>query len=165
MRQVAKVTTQTRAELKAVQHSKKFHIKLAGALVILMTLSILIVGGLSIYWLYSSDDVLDVKNAPFPVRTVEQNGEQILVLKVNYCKNTDARGAVRTSFVSKSREVLLPMSNDSQPKQCAETDIPIIIPKELPADDYKVHFRATYQVNPFKTVVEQFDSVEFKVGQ
>lgn len=148
-----------------VQSAKKVRIRMASVLVLLMIGAVLVCGGLSIYWLYANDDVLDVKNAPFPVQTIEQNGEEILLLKVDYCKNTNTTGDVRVSFVSTSAEIFLPMSKEKQPRACVNTDLPIVVPKNLPPDEYHIHFRATYQVNPFKTVVSQFDSVTFKVGK
>jgi hypothetical protein len=117
-----------------------------------------------LFWAYQSDNVLTIKNAPFPTRIIQQDGERLVLMDIDYCKNLSVDGKVRISFVSKASEVLLPLSDDKQPAQCLKTSLPVLIPKQLPDDIYHVHFRTTYKINPLKTVTQEFDSVPFKVG-
>jgi hypothetical protein len=86
-------------------------------------------------------------------------------MTVNLCKNTDAVGKVRTSFVSQSREIFLPVSDEKLPKGCLNNqEVPVLIPKDLPPDTYKVTFRVTYDLNPVKkSVVNEFESRSFVV--
>lgn len=118
-----------------------------------------------IYWSFANENALEIKNQPFPVRTIRNhtapNG--VVILSVDYCKNTKAVGRVRTSFVSSTREVLLPVSEDKQGKGCVKTEVPILVPKDITPDTYKIKFYTTYKVNPFKTVTSEFESKEFIV--
>lgn len=116
-------------------------------------------------WAYQTTDVLEVKNSPFPVRTIRETPavDGVVILKVDYCKKTDTVGRVRTSFVSSSREVFLPVTYDRQLAQCQNTEVPIVIPHDMTSGRYRVKFHVEYQVNPIKTAVEEFESVEFDV--
>lgn len=117
-------------------------------------------------WAFESENVLEVKNAPFPVRIVNDGSNRIIVMHVNYCKNTDIKGKVRVSYVSATEETFLPVADENGPKQCLETDVPIIVPKDLKPDKYKVKFRVTYDLNPLKKgIVDEFDSQEFDLAE
>jgi len=121
--------------------------------------------GLLIYWAVAAGDVLEVKNSPVPVRTIRPHAQAngVVILKTDFCKKVNATGRVRVSFVSTSREVFLPISEDKSPPRCETTELPIIIPKDIAPDTYVVKFRVTYQVNPLKSVIEDFDSQPFEV--
>lgn len=121
--------------------------------------------GILLFWGLSSNDVLEVKNAPFPVRTVRQHASPngVVILNVDYCKKVSTEGNLRMSFVSPTREVLLPMARERGPKGCFKTEFPVLLPKDITPDTYKVRFRVTYQVNPLKQVMEEFESKEFIV--
>lgn len=132
----------------------------------------LVVIGISIAiflkWSFASDNVLVVNNSPFPVRSVRPHAESngVIILNVDYCKNVNIKGQVRTSFVSSSREVFLPVSDENQATGCHQTEVPILIPKDLPPDTYKIKFRATYDLNPLKkNVVSEFESQQFRVDK
>ncbi len=141
------------------------------ALVIYAAMTLLTLGvGLFVYWSVAGNDVLEIHNAPVPVRSIREHpqADGVIILKIDYCKKMNATGRVRTSFVSPSREVFLPVSEDKQPAQCNAgqkdpIELPILIPKDLPAGIYRIHFRAVYQVNPLKEVIEEFDSKEFEI--
>lgn len=121
------------------------------------------------FWTFGARDVLEINNAPVPVRTILPNAtaDGIIVLRVDYCKKVKATGKVRTSFVSKTREIFLPANIDTQAPECYIGDkareIPIFIPHEIEPGEYKIHFRVAYQVNPLKSVIEEFDSKPFVV--
>lgn len=122
--------------------------------------------GILLNWSFANENVLKVNNAPFPVRTIRQHAEQggVVILNVDVCKNTDVVGNVRTSFVSSTREVFLPLSKERLPKGCLKQEIPVVIPKDLPTDTYKIKFRATYDINPLKKgIVSEFESKSFVV--
>lgn len=132
------------------------------ALAILITIIAVGILGLVLFWVYQPSNVLEVKNSPFPVRIVNDGDNKIVVMHINYCKNISKQGKVRVSYVSKSEEVFLPVADENGPKQCQETDIPIILPKDLKPDVYKIKFRATYDINPIKKdVVNEFESQSF----
>lgn len=122
--------------------------------------------GILFKWATASEEVLQIKNAPFPVRTIREhttpNG--VVIMNVNFCKTSDVKGTVRTSFISSSREIFLPVRPEPGPKQCLETEVPVVIPKDIPADTYKIKFRVTYDLNPLKkNVINEFESKEFVV--
>lgn len=131
---------------------------------------IAVIVGLVAYWSVANDDVLEVKNAPVPVRTIREHAESdgVVILRVDYCKKVGATGIVRTSFRGVSREVFLPPAEDKQPAQCnggrAEpVEVPVLIPTDLPPGKYHIHFRVVYKINRIKEVIEEFDSQEFEV--
>lgn len=118
-----------------------------------------------LYWSFQPADVLTVRNEPVPVRifTNGESGENIIIMNVDYCKTVKADGRVRFSFVSKTREVFLPVGEDKQPPSCHVRDIPVIIPSDLPADTYRIKFTIIYTINPIKEVTEVFESLEFDI--
>lgn len=137
---------------------------------LLAAFSLLLIGlGVFLFlaWSFQDTNVLEVKNSPFPTRSVRTNAEPdgVIILTVDYCKNTDLKGQVRTSFVSATREVFLPLSKENLDRGCAKQEIPVLIPKDLPADNYKLKFIARYDVNPLKKQVPiTFESQEFHVN-
>lgn len=137
--------------------------------VLLFFLAVAAIGiAVILHWSFASDDILKVNNAPFPTHVIKDSPDSngIVVLSVDLCKNTGANGKVRTSFVSTSREVFLPISDEHIPKGCLKQDIPVIIPKDLTPDTYQVKFRVTYDINPLKKgIANEFLSKPFTVAQ
>lgn len=134
---------------------------------LLVTGVLLIAAGVALitYWTLQSDNVLVVHNSPFPTRIIKDDkGSGVVILSTDYCKNVDINGKVRVSFVSPTREVFLPISDEKQEAGCRKVDVPVVIPKDLLPDTYKIKFRATYNINPFKSaVISEFESKTFKV--
>lgn len=115
-------------------------------------------------WSFASEDVLQIKNSPFPSRLIANQTDRYVVLDTEYCKNQDINGKLRISFVNESEEKFLPIINEELFKGCSNNSIPIALPKDLTPGDYKVKFRATYNINPLKqNVVVEFESREFKL--
>ncbi len=123
--------------------------------------------GVFAFWAAEPSEALDITNTPFPVRVIHQDNklDDILILTVDYCKKSSKQGTVRTSFVSTSHEIFLPISKEQLPKGCRSgVDVPVIIPKGLPPDTYKIKFRTTYNVNPIKSsIVKDFESRSFSL--
>lgn len=122
--------------------------------------------GIFLKWSFQDENVLEVKNEPFPVRTIRESPESngVVILKVDYCKNIDTDGDLRMSFISKDKEVFLPIVKERGPKGCQVTDFPILVPESLEPGDYKIKFRVAYRINPLKSnVVDEFVSREFHV--
>lgn len=134
---------------------------------ILLSLAVI---GISLFiilgWALESENPLVVNNSPFPTRSVRENAEAngVIILNVDFCKNTNKKGEIRASFVSKSREIFLPVNKESLEKGCKKEELPVLIPKDLPADDYKLKFIVRYYLNPLKrSVPVNFESQKFHV--
>lgn len=117
----------------------------------------------AVYWIVSPMDIITVKNNPVPVRPPVVAIGNAEILNIYFCKLTDNPGSLRISFVGETTETFLPIAADNSKKACARTDLPILIPQGLEPGKYHIHFKATYQANPLKTIVEQWDSQEFNV--
>lgn len=141
---------------------QRFGVWIASAALIIVAVAI----GIFLYWSFQSDNILTVNNEPFPVRTINDpaRGGNVVVLKVDYCKNVDATGQLRMSFFSSEKEVFLPLVQEKGEKGCQVVDFPILIPEGVEPGMYQVKFRATYKLNPLKSaVVDEFVSRPFKV--
>lgn len=124
--------------------------------------------GVFLKWSFASEKILEIYNSPFPARVVNDpsgNTGGIVFLKSDYCKSSNMKGTLRISYVSQSREIFLPISPEQLPKGCDTRDVPILIPKDLVPDTYKIKFRSTYNINPLKQgIVTDFESQPFEVG-
>jgi len=119
-----------------------------------------------LYWLYQPTDVLEIHNAPFPTRSIRPNAEPdgVIILTVDYCKKINAKGTLRMSFVSNSREIFLPIADEKQPPGCHNTQLPILLPKDIVPDTYRIKFHVIYNVNPIRNNVPiDFESKPFEV--
>lgn len=120
------------------------------------------------YWLNQPDKVLEIKNQPIPIRTIrpEAHPDGVVILKYSYCKNYDVEGRIRTSFVNDKVEIFLPAATDRTEKICRDDiEVPYVVPPQLTPGKYKMHFRATYKINPLKEAVIEWDSQEFDVAE
>ena len=119
-------------------------------------------------WSFADTNVLEIKNSPFPANIVTDATKQtggVVLLNADYCKNKDLTGEVRISYVSKSREVFLPLTQDTMETGCNNAVVPVIIPLNLPKDDYIIKFRVTYKLNPLKqNIFILFESRPVTVG-
>ena len=146
---------------KQSTRSKVINWVVAGALVVIgLSLAVLL------SWAYADENVLRVNNEPFPVRTIRNHPEPggVVFLNIDLCKTTNVEGTIRTSFVSNTREVFLPLANEEMDKGCFVREIPVAIPSDLEPDTYRVKFSVRYSLNPLKqAVVDEFKSGEFVV--
>lgn len=142
--------------------------KIAAKIVFFALFLIAAIIGLVAYWTVQPADPLQINNSPFPVRTIRQEPtpDGVLVLTVDYCKTMNVSGKVRMSFVSSSSEIFLPVSEEHLPLGCRKNvEVPVVIPKDLTPDTYKIKFRTTYNINPIKSeVVREFESRPFTVA-
>ena len=120
--------------------------------------------GTFLYWSFEGDNVLEVKNSPFPTEIIRDGGNGIVLLSVDYCKNLDVDGKLRVSFVGATREVFIPLTAERFLAGCESTSLPIVIPKGIEPGEYSIKFIATYNVNPLKkNVVVEFESRQFEL--
>lgn len=128
----------------------------------LLALSISV--GVVLYWLYAPTKVLHIHNAPFPVRPTTQKADALVFLDAEYCKLLPVTGTVRRSLVSSTVRIMLPLQKDNSPEGCVNSQVPVLIPKQIVPDTYTVHIEVTYQVNPLKQMTETIDSQPFVVS-
>lgn len=137
-------------------------------LIYLALITVSIALGIMIYWSLATDTPLEVKNSPFPARVVaDPTGETggTVYLKAVYCKNTDAIGTARISFLSKSREQFIPLVEEKEKQGCGEREFPVIIPTNLSEDEYRIRFRVLYDLNPLKKQIPvEFESQPVNIG-
>lgn len=142
--------------------------KVANYFVVAALLVIALGLGVIFKWSFADTNVLVVNNNPFPARIVQDPSGQtggIVFLTADYCKNIDVTGEIRMSYVSKSREVFLPLAKEQLPQGCAKREVPVVIPLNLLKDEYKIKFRVTYDVNPLKQgITTSFESQPVTVG-
>lgn len=124
--------------------------------------------GLLVYWGSASTEVFQINKNPIPVRTIREHptADGVVILDVDLCKKTSAKGQTRVSFVSASREIFLPLSDENLPEGCLDREIPILIPHEITPGEYKIKFRVEYDLNPLKkNVIQEFESLTFIVDE
>ena len=118
---------------------------------------------LLLYWNSASNDVLVVKNSPFPSRVISNGVDRYVVLDVDYCKSTDNKGRLRLSFEGKTVE-FLPLTDEKAPKGCATASYPVRIPDNVKSGEYIIRFRVTYNINPLKQDIPvEFESTKFTI--
>lgn len=137
-------------------------------LIILGALIIIALGlGVILNWAFAGEDILELKKDPIPARVLKDesaNTAGVVFLDLDYCKKSPVEGQARTSFVSQTREIFLPIGPERSKPGCNKAELPVLIPKDLPPDTYKIRIRATYNVNPLKQgIVEEFNSEPFTI--
>lgn len=134
-----------------------------------------IVGSLMLFlfWLYSPPkEAVSVSPNPIPVINVFKDNpvcaliksDRCVVLKFTRCKNTKAVGRVTTTLVGANVQIPLPTGSDAGERKCSsDLQYPVPVPAIAPAGKYHFHFRATYQVNPFRSIIQEYDTQDFEV--
>lgn len=125
--------------------------KLAVAALVIIALGV----GIFLRWSFQDENIVDVKNQPFPTRTIREHptGGGVVFVTIDYCKYYEAEGRLRISFVSQTREVFLPQVDERMHKGCNVVEIPVSIPNDIPSDEYRIRFRTVYDLNPLKRAV------------
>ncbi len=124
--------------------------------------------GVIIKWAIADTKVIEIYNAPVPTHTLpDPSGKTggIISLDIDYCKYVSVTGELRISYVSKSREVFLPLEAETLRKGCASRELPVIIPLNLVPDEYRIKLHSTYNINPLKrNIIAVVESQPFTVG-
>lgn len=128
-----------------------------------------------LYWIYSPPKEA-VSVSPNPITVVDSKilknnpvctlvkSDRCIVIKFTRCKNTGAVGRVTTTLVGTSVQIPLPTSSDSGERKCnADLQYPVPVPSIAAPGTYHFHFRATYQVNPLRSIVQEYDTEAFEV--
>lgn len=133
------------------------------ARVVYSLLAIIIVGFITVlYWEFQPAEVVKL-NRPITVTPPILQAGGYATISVDLCKLQDIKGSTRVSYISVSREIFQPMGQEQLAKGCHIQQIPIIIPKDTPNDTYQLRFRTTYQINPIRTVVEEYTTDRFTI--
>lgn len=107
---------------------------------------------------------VDISPNPIPVltKTVSPNG--YVVLNYTYCKNVNTVGRIVISLVSDNVQLIIPVVYERNPRKCeSNIKVPIPIPPQATPGEYHFHFRATYQINPLTSIIEDYDTQNFNV--
>lgn len=128
-----------------------------------------------LYWLYSPPkEAVSVSPNPIPVQNKQAlkdnpvctlvKSDRCIVIKFTRCKNTKATGRVTTTLVGTNVQIPLPTGSDSGERKC-NTDLqyPVPIPSLATPGTYHFHFRATYQVNPLKSIIQEYNTEDFEL--
>lgn len=118
---------------------------------------------ITLYWLVSGNDALEVKQ-PVPVQPLVVESQEKVVLYIDYCKYTGDEGRIIRRFVSSNAEVFAPTIAGQFKKGCYENEpVEIPIPDSVQPGIWRVNYRITYKTNPLKEVIEDFTSEAFEV--
>lgn len=120
---------------------------------------------LVLYWIYSVPaNALTVKQ---PIRVISktvQPNTYVVLETEDYCKNVSSTGRVTTSLVSATSQLMLPTGSENSPKGCrADAQLVLPIPPQAIPGQYHYHFRAVFQVNPIRTITQDYDTESFVV--
>lgn len=131
---------------------------------IYLLLAVIVAGGaLLAFWEFQPSEVFKV-SSQISVKPPQTMAGGIVQLSLDYCKLQGVEGQIRTSYVSSSKEVFQPLSSEKGDVGCHDNvSLPVIIPKDLSPDTYYIKFRVTYQINPLKSVTEEFRTEEFQI--
>ena len=120
--------------------------------------------GVFIWWTTIPTKTLIIKNNPVPVEKAKIKAEDVQIIDIDYCKNSDIKGAVDWSLVSDKQIILLPPYTDTTMKGCSNNlRAPVLLPPIKFSDTYHFHYVVTYQVNPVKTETVIFNSKPFQI--
>ncbi len=117
--------------------------------------------GVILNWSLQSDNVITLNKQPIPTRTIREHPTAggVVILTIDMCKNVAVEGVARMSFVSESREIFLPNGPERTPQGCRVVEFAVLIPKDIPADTYRIKIRTVHDVNPLKRgIVNEFFS-------
>lgn len=118
-----------------------------------------------LYWLYSVPaQVISVSKSPIPVTTPTAQPGGYVILRYGYCKHVKSTGRVVIGLVGQTSQLNLPTGYESSKRGCYnDLQVPLPVPPLATPGKYHFHFRATYQVNPLKSVTQDYDTQSFMV--
>lgn len=143
-----------------------FRQKIATKLLYFAMLIIASGAAIFLYWSFQDEKVLEIKNAPFPTRTIREHPAPggVVILDVDYCKHHDVKGELRTSFLNSTHEVFTPITEERGPAVCRHIEVPVLIPNDIMPGKYRVKFYVTYDLKPVKKNIRIiFESREFEI--
>lgn len=143
-----------------LEPKKKVEFRIMYSILILIFSILLLVA----YWLLMPVKVLEIKKLPVPASQPEdiQSG-RLVKFTFDYCKYYDTHGVVERTLISERAIVMLPTYPEFTPKGCDVIEAPVILPYTIATQTFHIHYKVTYQVNPVKEVVEEFDTENFKI--
>lgn len=116
------------------------------------------------YWSFQPDRIASQDGMIISFVENEAYAGQVLKVKLTYCKEIDGPVQFTRSFISKSTEVNNPALTDVTGKGCIKdriVDVPV--PEQAATGSYRLKYHLTAQVNPLKTVNEDYYSEEIKI--
>lgn len=140
--------------------AKKIEIKVVYGMLILIGLIFVLLA----YWIFAPIKTLMIKQLPLPVTKPEDiSSGRIIVLRFDYCKDTNLHGKVTRQLISDRSAINLPVYNETLITGCHKTDAPIILPYTVATQTFHIHYHVEYPVNPLRSEIVEFDSAKFTI--
>lgn len=106
-------------------------------------------------------------NEPFPVMTPETTPGGHVTIEADYCRYTNVPVTVYRNFISTTSDSNVPIGGQElggAPKGCATAELQISVPLDvLVGEEYYVHYRFVYHVNPIGTRVVEARTGTFRI--
>ena len=144
----------------ALSQSKRFEFRIVYLLLIAIFASLLVLG----YWFFVPVRVLKINKLPVPVTNPENiKSGRLVIFNFDYCKYKPITGTVERQLVSDRLVLDLPSYPENTPVGCHKVDAPIILPYTIRTQEFHVHYKVTYPINPIRTSVEEFNTDKFNI--
>jgi hypothetical protein len=112
------------------------------------------------WWVYPFKTSTQIQ--PYVVVNKEVKQGELLFYVMDYCKYTKVVPTVERQFID-GIIYNVPSSNAQIKYGCGKITNSIKVPSTLPAGIYYVHATVTYQINPIRTIVEEYKTEKFEV--
>jgi len=112
------------------------------------------------WWLYPYPTSTQVQPYKVINKVVKQG--DLLQYEMEYCKYTDTKAIVSRQFID-GIIYSVPESTALLNRGCGKLLNSIEVPKNLPPGDYYMKSIVTFEMNPIKTVVNEYKTEMFKV--
>lgn len=109
-------------------------------------------------WPYKTADQV----SPYKVLTKEVKQGELLMYEIEYCKYTDVIPTVQRQFID-GIVYTIPQGNVQIRKGCGKVINSIVVPAQLPPGEYYLSVRASFRMNPLRTIDKTTISEKFTV--
>jgi hypothetical protein len=114
------------------------------------------------WWVYPYKTI--ELNKPYRIINEVIKAGDILYYEVDYCKFTEASGRIDRQFID-GLIYTMPGVIATLPCGCHKFIQGITVPENLPPATYHLRVYSSYEVNPIRTITNQFDSETFIITE
>lgn len=121
--------------------------------------------GVILFWIFQPPtEAIAVSKVPIPITNTVISPNTFVTLKYSYCKQVSSIGRISITLVNQTSALMLPTGYEASNKGCYNnTTVVLPVPPQATGGVYHFHFRATYIVNPLRTITQDYDTVNFTV--